>query len=94
MSPLWVLPLLVLALGVVAVAVATRALAAEAASLRVAVADAAGLRDQVDAFRADLDTARRAAAGVGDLAARARALRPALPTSVRPTGDRAHRRPC
>ena len=69
MSPLWVLPVCVLAVGLVAVAVVARRLAVEVAALRPATAALRELGDDARAVRLEADAAwRRGAsfAGVPD----------------------------
>jgi len=52
-SPLWALPLIVLATGVAAVALVARHVVAAAAALRVDVVDLRRLAGEIDAVRAD-----------------------------------------
>ena len=63
MSPLWVLPVCVLAVGAVLVAVAARRLAAEVAALRPALVELRAIGDDALTLRREADAAwRRGAA--------------------------------
>ena len=75
MSPLWVLPLCVLAIGAVLVAVAARRLAAEVAALRPEVAAVLRLRDEARTLLAGAEAARRRGAGLADVPDRLRRSR-------------------
>lgn len=75
MSALWVLPLVVLAVGAVAVAVAARRLAAEVAAATPALASLRDLSAEAAAVRADVDAARVRGAALGAVPDRFRAGR-------------------
>jgi hypothetical protein len=65
-SPLWVLPVCVLAIGAVVVAVVARRLAAELAAVRPALAEVRGVVDDARSLRREADAAwRRGAAFAG-----------------------------
>ena len=66
MSPLWVLPVCVLAVGAVVVAVVARRLAAEVAALRPALVELRAIGDDALTLRREADaTWRRGAAFAG-----------------------------
>lgn len=70
-SPLWIVPVLVVALGVAVVALVAQRLSTEADATVTAVEDLRLLGDEAAALRDDADTLRRKAQAVGDAHPRA-----------------------
>ena len=70
-SPLWIVPVLVVALGVAAVALVAQRLGSEADAMVGAVEDLRILGEEAAALRDDADTLRRKAEAVGDAGRRA-----------------------
>lgn len=70
-SPLWIVPVLVVALGVAAVALVAQRLGSEADAMVGAVEDLRILGEEAAALRDDADTLRRKAEAVGDVGRRA-----------------------
>ena len=75
MSPLWVLPVCVLAVGSVVAAFVARRLVAEVVALRPATAELRAIGDEARALRAEADVARRRGASFALIPDRFRAAR-------------------
>jgi hypothetical protein len=70
-SPLWILPVLVVAVGVAVAALVARRLAAEAQAAAAAVHDLRVLGEEAAALRTEADQVRHTATTVADLRRRA-----------------------
>ena len=75
MSPLWVLPLVVLAIGAAAVAFVARSTLTASRELETELRGLRGLADELAELQVSVDATRRRGAQLADIRARARAAR-------------------